>query len=62
MIGAEHEPKEMKIEVIVADQYRARCEECSAKAVITPAQGRTGTATCYGDHISIAWDPFAEKD
>jgi hypothetical protein len=48
----EREPTEMKIEVIVANQHRATCEECGAHAVITPAQGSTGKAICYGDHIS----------
>jgi hypothetical protein len=56
-----HEPRNMKIDVIVADQYRAKCGECDATVVITPEQGRTGTATCYGDQISVAWNPFADS-
>jgi hypothetical protein len=55
-----HEPREMKIEVIVADQYRAKCLECEASVVITPEQGKTGTATCYGNEILVAWNPFAD--
>jgi hypothetical protein len=58
----EHEPREMKIEVIVGDQYRARCEKCKAIVVITPEQSRSGIAMCYGQHISVAWNPFADRE
>jgi hypothetical protein len=57
----EHEPRGMKIEVIVGDQYRATCLECEASVVITPEQGKTGIATCGGDEIWVAWNPFADK-
>jgi hypothetical protein len=61
MMPASHEPTEMKIDVIAADQYRGKCDKCNAKVVITPEQGKTGTATCSGDKISVAWNPFADN-